>query len=1015
MVQFVAQTDADQLLTRLGYTPTAGYVNSSLLNQIPNYRFAVSQALKDMRLVGVFGLWSNLNSGIDCVKKHFRPLVYVSDAPNDEAAKEIHKRVWSQGLVPFVLILSPSGVWSCKGFSFSSHHWEQSARKINWSDCRHAVLPDELNHFKASRLRSSLAWRQVTNETDLRMQRTQQVDSKLLSNLQRLSKIFIEGDYDLPRLKAHVANALIGRFLYVYFLKDRGIIDEAWLQRRGHTDIDFDNPHKTWSKTATWSFFDDLDSIFNGSIFPLDSVSRSQITEEHILVLRQVLRHDYERSGRSMQLSLFDIYFPTIRTETLSAVYEQFLENEGPTRREDDGAFYTPPYIVDYMLDQLENMSAIRDGVRVLDSAAGSGVFLVGAYRRIVENRLLEKLDAATLPAEELRRLLISNIFGIEKNPAACQVASFSLYLTLIDYLSDDDLRDIAQGESNEKLFPPLIPDNIVTRDFFDTQPLPSTFPAKFDCIVGNPPWQKLAKLDSKYAQKYCDSHKELPIDQGRASEIFAWKCASEHLEANGLMSLLLNIKSLISPSARRFRQEFSSKYTITGMANFSHFRYRLFIDARAPAAAIFVINRPPNMRDAVWVYSPTLASQPIDSKGWPWAIVVDKAEVQKFRYSEVMSKQRGCFEALMLRAVDRKLLEYLEDLTETDQIRKLGQLEGSLGLEVGRGGSESETGVDEAYLLGQNYLAELGLEANANLFRPAYSFPREAQSSVSETFKYRFGGWILLLTRFGKPVHLIKQPIAFCSTLFAANFKKPSSSLTAREKKFLQAMRLYLNSEFIQYAMALYGRLWLLDGRRFDIEDVKSLPIPFCSLDDARIDRILEANKEELETIVLDFFDMPHLLREAIKEFKQLRRGFQDGKVPMEAIAVPDASSIDVYVRTLAARLESFTTNPAQSFVIKVHTDSQRGVGAIALAYASLQGSRASGGLVLTMAKNAIEGYEKCGGSVFTDSLSLEYDRDSASLRLVKPLERYHWSIERAYSDSNRIFGTIATARFSG
>src|SRR5690606_32682911 len=85
------------------------------------------------------------------------------------------------------------------------------------------------------------------------------------------------------------------------------------------------------------------------------------------------------------QLSFIDIDLSVLRIETLAAVYEQFLENAGSGERRRTGAYYTPPFLVDAVLDQIEETNPFRDGVKVLDPAAGSGVFLVGAYRRILE------------------------------------------------------------------------------------------------------------------------------------------------------------------------------------------------------------------------------------------------------------------------------------------------------------------------------------------------------------------------------------------------------------------------------------------------------------------------------------------------------------------------------------------------------------------------------------------------------------------------------------------------------
>ena len=76
----------------------------------------------------------------------------------------------------------------------------------------------------------------------------------------------------------------------------------------------------------------------------------------HLNLLRQVLRHGAELGSQDdLQLNFLDYDFATIRTETLSAIYEMFLRNEDKEAGKRYAAFYTPPYLADYTLDRLED------------------------------------------------------------------------------------------------------------------------------------------------------------------------------------------------------------------------------------------------------------------------------------------------------------------------------------------------------------------------------------------------------------------------------------------------------------------------------------------------------------------------------------------------------------------------------------------------------------------------------------------------------------------------------------
>ena len=117
------------------------------------------------------------------------------------------------------------------------------------------------------------------------------VDRRLLANLNNLSGMLIGGKGVSRRISPTAANGLIGRFLYVFFLTDRGIIDQDWVNKRGHEAIRLEEQEVDWLGTDTWSFLDDLDSIFNGSIFPLTAQDRIEIDESHINLVRQVMKH----------------------------------------------------------------------------------------------------------------------------------------------------------------------------------------------------------------------------------------------------------------------------------------------------------------------------------------------------------------------------------------------------------------------------------------------------------------------------------------------------------------------------------------------------------------------------------------------------------------------------------------------------------------------------------------------------------------------------------------------------
>lgn len=1005
--------DLDLLLERLDYRPGSGWISAAHFEGQSAHRFAMQQAHREMSVIGAFSLMTH------SVKRQgsSTPLVYVAKAHDQSSAQEIHRKVWSQGLAPFLLVGTPAGVFICSGFSYAPRDWLKSVRRFTWADVR--ALPteptattgfpealSELWDLRALRLRTSLFWRDHAIDVDGR------VDQSLLKNLNALSKLLIQGADVSCKLSPAGANGLIGRFLYVYFLYDRGIIDQHWVSKRKHRHIDIENQNVDWPAAATWTFFDDLDAIFNGSIFPLKKEDRAKIDHTHINLVRRVMKHGAQPVGSgAVQLSFLDFYLGALRTETLSSVYEQFLENIRAGERRRVGAFYTPPFLVDFMLDRIEEECVFEDGVRVLDPSAGSGVFLVGVFRRIVErSRATGTMDLATL-----RKLLTRNIFGIERNVDACHVAAFSLYLTMLDYVDPRDLNQIAAGRAQEKLFPALVDRNLHARDFFsDAKDFPG-LPAEFDCVVGNPPWQSLDKLDSLAADQW-KQREQAVVGANQAAELFVWKALREHLKAGGVLGFLLPAKTFINPTSLDFRRELTSSFRIVGAANFAHLRYRLFESARQAVVAAFIRATKPTPRDRVWTYSPLSISQPMARKAWPWTILLDRADVQVFNHDHVARNPRGWFEAFVLRPVDRQIRQFLDDAAELGEISLLEDLCDRVGAAVRRGGNEIETGVERSFLIdapGEVSAVDLFRRAidgeAAGRDRADAALPPAQLARVTPAYRDRFGGNVLLIPRNFSSVRFVPRPIGYTSSTLAVFFKKSANLVTPREKKLLRALALYLRSPVALYLVATTGRRWLMDRRNIEPTDAQALPVPFTGLDDKRIDEVLEAPSENLNALVLSMLGLSGDYERAIREFLDFRMGFQDGDVPAEAIRTPSQKSVRAYEGVLRRNLDGLLGRKG-AFSVVSKIDQQIGIAAVAAEFvqpgASLEKSASDA------CERLLRRFERSAENNFANSLVIAREEGASSVTFIKPFEYYRWTVEAAFADSRQIMDAFVAMK---
>ncbi|MFH1369930.1 MAG: N-6 DNA methylase [Planctomycetota bacterium] len=152
---------------------------------------------------------------------------------------------------------------------------------------------------------------------------------------------------------------------------------------------------------------------------------------------------------------LKDLYYPrspyefsVMPAEILGQVYEQFLGKvirltashqakveEKPEVKKAGGVYYTPSYIVDYIVKNTvgklcENKTPRQiEKLKILDPACGSGSFLIGAYRYLLDYHrdyyakepskhkkamYQGKGKQWFLTIDEKKRILLNNIYGVD-------------------------------------------------------------------------------------------------------------------------------------------------------------------------------------------------------------------------------------------------------------------------------------------------------------------------------------------------------------------------------------------------------------------------------------------------------------------------------------------------------------------------------------------------------------------------------------------------------------------------
>lgn len=497
----------------------------------------------------------------------------------------LHKRFWNHGGAPVLVLISSDRAEIYSGMS-------RPVRREDVGSIPPSLVSTLTNLITAIpefllAVESGAFFREHARSFDA----SRRVDRDLLSNLGDVrSKLSGSAPDGIP---VDVLDALLCRLVFTCYLFDRGVVGQRYLQDLGlesakHLrDVLTQRPLSD-AKAGLFKIFTKLSDDFNGDLFSDNIEAEARlVSNEHVAILDDFFQGTQVRTG---QRSFWPYDFQYIPIETISAIYEHFLKAED----QDDGAFYTPRFLAEIVLDSaLEGAGSLLNK-RFLDPACGSGIFLVGLFNRIAEEWKVANPNAQNdRRARELSRILQENLFGVDINQTACRIAAFSLYLAYLDQLSPRDIQGLQEkGRALPRLIAEpsaattrgisTIPATIRCADFFEAQ----DFPREVDLIVGNPPWGSTAGPKTPAGLWCAEAGKPLPDSQIAAA--FIWK-AVEHISAAGRISFVLPHGVLFnhSPAAVRFQREWVQSHSLERVLNLADLRLFLFSEAIHPALVI--------------------------------------------------------------------------------------------------------------------------------------------------------------------------------------------------------------------------------------------------------------------------------------------------------------------------------------------------------------------------------------------------------------------------------------------
>jgi hypothetical protein len=524
--------------------------------------------------------------GILCIEN--QPLIYFKEIQEKQATQfsRIHRRFWNHGGAPILVLISPVRVHVLSGMVRPSP--DDLTGEVPALIETLERVATQLTEFIVA-VESGSYFHRYSRAFDP----DQRVDRDLLINL-RDTRTTLGGD---QAKTAPAVDALLCRLVFTCYLFDRGVIDAEYVAGAGlagnlsHLRDILGITPESEAKAQLYALFRKLGEDFNGDLFSgdLEKEARS-ITPAQVRTLCDFFQGTSVADG---QRRFWPYDFGYIPIEAISAIYEHFIE----TAAQRNGAFYTPRFLVELVLDAALRNEETLLGKTFLDPACGSGIFLVGLFNRIAEEWIQRHPRARNeRRARELMKLMQGSLFGVDTNSTACRITAFSLYLAYLDKLSPRDIKGL---QAKGRALPNLLlqtsdagtrDGNIICADFFDTQ---AQLPNGADFVIGNPPWGSLAGKGTLAASWCAGNKKAIPDNQ--IASAFVWKAAS-HVKSEGRVCFVLPHGILLNhgDNAVAFQAAWAAQNQLEWVLNLADLRYFLFNEAIHPAVVIRYRPTPP-------------------------------------------------------------------------------------------------------------------------------------------------------------------------------------------------------------------------------------------------------------------------------------------------------------------------------------------------------------------------------------------------------------------------------------
>lgn len=460
-----------------------------------------------------------------------------------------------------------------ESYHYSDYTDKEKFSRIYWLFSREAVSGSSIEKWVAELPKP----RGKTIQRGLYKGRYQPVDEAFLEELDEYRVVLArEFKKSNPRLQSEelteAVQRTIDRLVFIRFLEDKQIEEPEIINLR--------------SKSSAWNGFlalcKQLDPKYNGLVFkphkilegkrfiPPDDTEFVQICDE---LADPASPYNFDQIPVSILGSIYERFLGKI----VHATDKRVKVEEKPEVRKAGGVYYTPEYIVRYIVNETVGKLIERKTPKEIsqmafaDIACGSGSFLIEIYNQLLdyhvryyvahpdkqkETDVIERNGKLHLTLKKKKEILLNNIYGVDIDFQATEVTQLSLYLKLLEDVTMHDAHQF--GLFKETILPDLrqnivcgnslVGSDIVEGQLFATinetklKPMnfEDAFPivmkrGGFDAVVGNPPWGSLfTETEKDYlSTQYINR-------QGEAeSHLFFIEKAIKKLKSEGLLGYI--------------------------------------------------------------------------------------------------------------------------------------------------------------------------------------------------------------------------------------------------------------------------------------------------------------------------------------------------------------------------------------------------------------------------------------------------------------------------------------------